>query len=102
MNERKEVVRNLSIIRMWGIVGAEDNQLILLRDHCVKMVRWTEDAIALLKAKTTMEVRSNGTTWWYQCSECHHPLSPGDNYCGGCGKKVRPNVETNTENVHHL
>lgn len=30
----------------------------------------------------------DSVTWWYVCGDCGHAISPGENYCGNCGRKV--------------
>ena len=31
---------------------------------------------------------SSEDVWYYVCNDCNYPLSPGDNYCGKCGKQI--------------
>ena len=26
--------------------------------------------------------------WWYECGNCDKAISPGDNYCRGCGRMI--------------
>lgn len=31
---------------------------------------------------------SSADVWYYVCDDCNYPISPGDNYCGKCGKQI--------------
>ena len=31
---------------------------------------------------------SSADVWYYVCDDCDYPISPGDHYCGNCGKKI--------------
>lgn len=51
-------------------------------------------ALDLLKAQEPVapKIHNGGgksVTWWYVCGACEHAVSPGDKYCGNCGKAVK-------------
>ena len=36
---------------------------------------------------------ATSVTLWYVCGECECAISPGDNYCGCCGRPVKWDVD---------
>ena len=36
--------------------------------------------------EANMEV-VGGTTKYFECTRCHHPVDPGDSYCRQCGRR---------------
>ena len=49
------------------------------------------DAAELLKEQEPVkpeQQESPGGAWWYKCGNCQTAISPGDNYCRGCGRVI--------------
>lgn len=49
------------------------------------------DIAELMKAQEPVkpeQQESPGGAWWYKCGNCQTAISPGDNYCRGCGREI--------------
>lgn len=78
-----------------------EQQIRWIRDiECHKFAGWLhavmamEDAIRLLKEQEPVEPEmegggSEGSSWWFVCSECHTNIGPYDHYCRECGRKIK-------------
>ena len=71
------------------IVKEPDEWILFFSSSEVKML--AEDALELLKEQPKtkpMIHNSSADVWYYVCNDCNYPISPGDNYCGKCGKQI--------------
>lgn len=80
------------------------NELKIPRDDYKDIMKYIDDAIALLKEQVAVEPKYNARTNWYECGACHYSMTSGMHcrselipaykvgYCAKCGKAVKWNA----------
>ena len=60
--------------------------LVSEADKCLQLCD-AEDLF--LSDPVQAEIEGGGSTWWYECGECHGQLDVNDIFCRHCGRKVK-------------
>ena len=59
--------------------------LVSEAEHCLELAE-AEDT--LFTTPVPINVKGEGSTWWYVCEDCQGAIDSWDHYCKHCGRKV--------------
>ena len=92
MTDREEIIRGLQIERECVSRDCDRDcgkcDLVQERDWLLSVY---DGAIALLKEQEPVKPKQRNPhlgAWWHECGNCDKAISPGDNYCRGCGRAI--------------
>ncbi len=83
MNNREKIISAIEKAKKQSEEYAQDIIIVPFKE--------ADMILALLKEQEPVKPKQRNPhlgAWWHECGNCDKAISPGDNYCRGCGRAI--------------
>lgn len=89
MADLRSIVSHLQIIHIWASFALEQDINFFNEAHMRNIAEWTNDALELLKDKTTAVDMGNDIPAMFCCHKCHSAVAYKQPFCHYCGRLIK-------------